>query len=142
MNDDEMKYLEKAINNENNESLINLTFDKIEKKKREILEELDLSKKEIKDLLKRLEDYRYVEEMQELQYGSYIRWINLNNPEKLELKNGAILSDIKVEDNIVLVLKNFVSRRFFQINMDENFIFQKFTDQERVILYALDHLEK
>ena len=142
MNEEEIEYLGKALNNENNESLMNLTFDKIEEKKREILEELDLSKKEIKDLLKRLEDYRYVEEIQELQIGNYMRWIDLNDPDNLELKNGAILSEIKVEDNTILVMKNFVSRKFFQINMDENFIFQKLSDQERVILYALDHLDK
>jgi hypothetical protein len=142
MNKEEIDYFEKAVNNENNEALMNLTFDKIEKKKREMLEELQLSKTEIKELLKKLEDYRYVEEIQELQIGNYIRWINLNDPDNLDLKYGAILSEIKVEDNIILVLKNFISRKFFQINMDDNFIFQKLSDQERVILYVLDHLEK
>jgi len=34
------------------------------------------------------------------------------------------------------------SRRFFQITMEESFIFQKLSDQERVILYVLDHLDK
>lgn len=142
MDKEEIEYFEKAINNENNELLMNLTFDKIDKKKREILEELQLSKDETKKILKKLEDYRYVEEIQELQIGNYIRWINLNDPDNLELSNGAILSEIKVEDNIILVLKNLISRKFFQIIMDENFIFQKLSDQERVILYVLDHLDK
>jgi len=142
MNKEEIEYFEKAVNNENNEQLMNLTFNKIDKKKREILDELHLSKDETKKILKKLEDYRYVEEIQELQIGNYIRWINLNDPDNLDLTNGAILSEIKVEDNIILVLKNFISRKFFQINMAENFIFQKLSDQERVILYVLDHLEK
>ena len=142
MNSDDIQYLEKILNNENNESLMNLTFDKIDTKKREIVDELSLSKKETKELFKKLEDYRYVEEMQELRVGNYIRWINLNDPDNLELKNGAILSEVKIEDNILLVLKNFISRRFFQINMEENLLFQKLSDQEKVILYALDHLCK
>ena len=142
MNSDDIQYLEKILNNENNESLMNLTFDKIDTKKREIVDELSLSKKETKELFKKLEDYRYVEEMQELRVGNYIRWINLNDPDNLELKNGAILSEVKIEDNILLVLKNFISRRFFQINMEENLLFQKLSDQEKVILYALDHVCK
>tara|TARA_B100001057_G_C22648885_1_gene871287 strand:- start:406 stop:831 length:426 start_codon:yes stop_codon:yes gene_type:complete len=141
MNEDEIKYLEKALNNENNESLINLTFDKIDKKKREIFEELELSRSKIKKFLKKLEDYRYIEEIQELQYGNYFRWINLNNLEDLKLTSGGILCEIKVDNNIHLVFKNNMNR-FFQINMEDNFIFQKFSDQERIILYALDHLEK
>jgi hypothetical protein len=141
MNDDEIEYLGKALNNENNESLMNLTFDKIEKKKSEIIGEIGLSKTATKDLLSRLEDYRYVEELQELQIGNYMRWIDLKNPNKLELTNGAILSEIKVEDNTVLVMKNFISRKFFQISIDENLIFQKLSDQEKIILYALDHVE-
>ena len=53
---------------------------------------------------------------------------------------GGVLCEIKVEDNINLVFKNFMNR-YFQINMEENLLFQKLSDQERVILYALDHLE-
>ena len=140
MNEDEIQYLEKALNNENNESLINLTFDKIDKKKREIFEELDLPTIQIKKFLKKLEDYRYIEEIQELQYGNYFRWINLNNAENLKLTTGGILCEIKVDNNIHLVFKNNMNR-FFEINMEENIIFQKFSDQERIILYALDHLE-
>ena len=47
---------------------------------------------------------------------------------------------IKIEENIILVLKNVVSKKFFQINMEENLLFQKLSDQEKVILYAVEHL--
>ena len=73
--------------------------------------------------------------------SDYFRWINLNNPENLKLTNGGILCEIKVEDNLNLVFKNRMNM-FFQINMEENLLFQKFSDQERIILYALDYLEK
>ena len=141
MDDAEIKYLEKAINNENNESLVNLTFDKIEKTKREMLDKLQLSKKETRELLKKLDNYRYVEEINELQYGNYLRWINLNDSDNLKLANGGILCEIKIDDNINLVLKNFMNRHF-QINMEENLLFQKFSDQEMVILYALEHINE
>jgi hypothetical protein len=140
MNDSEIDYLKKAINNDNNKSLIGLTFDKVERKKREILEELELPKPALNELLKRLEDYRYVDEINELQSGNFMRWINITNPEDLRINSGAILCEIKIEENITLVFKNY-RHKYFQINMEENLLFQKFSDQERIILYALDHLD-
>jgi len=139
MDDAEIKYLEKAINNEKNESLSNLTFDKIERKKKQILSELDFSQEKTNKLLKNLENYRYVEEIPELQIGNYMRWINLNDLENLKLNNGSILCEIKIENDIILVFKNYINKHF-QINMDENLLFQKFTDQEMIILYALEHI--
>ena len=141
MNSEEIAYLEKALTNETNENIINLTFADVEQKKREILEELNLSKAEITKLLKKLDDYRYIDELPELQQGRYLRWINLTNPAKLKLTNGGILCDINIEDNVVLVLKNNVNN-IFRINMDKCLIFQRFSDQERVILYAIDYLQK
>ena len=141
MNDNEIQYLEKAINNEKNEFIVDLTFDKIERKKKEILDELKISRKIIRELLKKLDNYRYVEEMQELQYGNYIRWINLTNPDDLKLAIGGILCEIKIEDNIYLVIKNYMNRHF-QINMEENLLFQKLSEQEMILLYALDYVNK
>ena len=141
MNDTEIEYLETALTNVNNELIVNSTFHSIDKEKREILEELELSQQITKDLLKRLDDYRYIDELLELQCGRYIRWINLKNPENLKLTNGGILCEIKIDDNIVLILKNNINR-FFQINMEENLVFQRLSDQEKVILFALDYLEK
>ena len=77
--------------------------------------------------------------MPELQIGNYMRWINLNDLENLKLNNGSILCEIKIENDIILVFKNYINKHF-QINMDENLLFQKFTDQEMIILYALEHI--
>ena len=140
MNENEIAYLEKALVNEKNENIMELTFAEVERKKRTILEELKLSRMELKTLLKKLEDYRYIDELPELQQGRYLRWINLTNPDRLKLTNGGILCDVKIEDNVVLVLKNNMNT-IFRINMDKCLIFQKFSDQERVILYAVDFLK-
>ena len=61
--------------------------------------------------------------------------------ELARLTNGGILCEIKIEDTVILVLKNSMNR-FFQINMDENLVFQRLSDQERIILYAVDYLNK
>ena len=141
MDENDVLYLEKILTNETNENITNLNFQEIDDKKREIIDELELSNKVTKDLLKKLEDYRYVDEMPELQVGRYMRWINLTKPDNIKLTNGGILCEIKIEDAIILVLKNSMNR-FFQINMDENFVFQRLSDQEKIILYAVDYLNK
>jgi len=141
MNGADIQYIEKILVNETNEPVLNITFQEIEDKKREILSELELSKKNTKELLKKLEDYRYVDELQEIQDGRYFRWINLRRPDNIKLTNGGILCEVKIEDTAILVMKNKMNF-FFQINMDENLIFQRLTSQEKVILYALDYVNK
>ena len=47
------------------------------------------------------------------------------------------------DDGVFCVCKNFgFPARHFQISMDKNLIFQRLTDQEQVLLSALDHLSK
>jgi hypothetical protein len=141
MDEDDVEYLEKIIKNETNENITNLSFQEIDTKKREIIDELELSKKYSQELLKKLSEYRYVDELPELQVGRYMRWINLTKPDNLKLTNGGILCEIKMEDAIILVLKNSMNH-FFQINMDENLIFQRLSDQEKIILYAIECINK
>lgn len=141
MDENDVHYLEKILKNETNENITNQTFQEIDEKKREIIGELELSNVATKDLLKKLEDYRYIDEMPDLQVGRYIRWINLTNPKQIKLTNGGILCEIKIEDAVILVLKNSINR-FFQINMDVNLIFQRLSEQERIILYAIDLVNK
>ena len=80
--------------------------------------------------------------MDELKYGTYLRWIPIQNPTEIELKKGAIFCEMKImEDGVYLVCKNHGFRStHFQIKLDENLIFQKLTEQELILLAALDHL--
>ena len=133
-----------ALDDEKNESLLNFTTDKIKEMNLNILKELHLSKKDTLELLRKLNDYKYIDEMNELKYGSYIRWIPIEDVNNIYLTRGAIFCEIKITDNGVFCnCKNFgFKTRHFQISMDKNLIFQKFTDQELVLLSCLDHLSK
>jgi hypothetical protein len=134
--------LMKALDNDDNSKLMNLTTQKITQMKYDILKELEFSTQEIRGLLKKLKPYAYVDEMSELRYGSFIRWIPIKDPDNLYLTQGAILCDIKVVDSgVQLCLKNY-AHKHFQIKMEENIIFQKLSGQEQVLLTALDHLAK
>jgi len=129
--------LEKSLNNNNNKNISTLTFDTINKEKELIINELNLSKKNTNELLKKLKDYQYIDEYPQLIEGRYIRWINIKNPDDIKLTNGGILCEIKINDSISLILKN-KNNVFFQIKLDESLVFQRLTNQEKIILYAID----
>ena len=121
--------LKKALDNDKNELILNMDTDKVTKTKNDIISQLNLPKSELKTIQKKLKEYRYIDDMKELHFGSYIRWITIKNPENIRLTNGGIVCDIKViNDDIHITCKNNMNR-FFQLKMSENIIFQKISDQ-------------
>jgi len=136
--------LMKALDDESNNTLINFTTKKIKEMNLNILKELNLPKKYTLEMLKKLEDYKYIDEINELKYGTHIRWIPIDNPENIELKKGAVFCEIKIKDDgVYCICKNYgFKTRYFQLSFDKNLIFQKLTEQEQVLLSALDHLSK
>ena len=133
-----------ALDDDSNESLLNFTTDKIREMNLNILKELHLQKQETIDIYNKLKDYKYVDEMNELKYGTYVRWIPIEDPTNIQLTKGAIFCEMKItDDGVFCICKNFgFPARHFQISMDKNLIFQKLTEQELVLLSALDHLSK
>ena len=86
---DENELLEKAINNLKNDSIVKLNSLKISNNKKRILSDLDLDKSEINNFLNKLMDYRYIDEISDLETGNYIRWISIKEGvEKIKLTTG------------------------------------------------------
>ena len=142
MNENNSNYLLKSLDNENNSSMNNLSSKKIKSMKNDYLQQLQLSREKLKEYHTKLKEYRYVDDLSDIQYGRYIRWINLKDPTNISLTQGGIIIDIKIcEGGIQVVCKNFRNKKF-QIKIDECFIFQKLTDQEKIILSALDYLNE
>jgi hypothetical protein len=132
----------KALDNEQNETLINLTTKKIKEMNLNIIKELHLPRDITLIYMKKLNGYRYVDEIKDVKYGAFIKWIPISNPEYLPLHTGGMICDIKVTDNgVIIVCKNFMHKHY-QIKMDECLLFQKLSHQELVLLAALDHLDK
>ena len=131
----------KALDNEQNESIMNLTSKKILEMNYNIVKELLLDRETTLGYLKKLKDYRYVDEIDDLKHGSYIKWVPITDPKNIPLHYSGIICEIKLTDNgVFLVCKNFMHRHY-TFKMDECLIFQKLTPQEKVIISALDHLE-
>jgi hypothetical protein len=134
----------KALDDDSNEELLNFTTKKIREMNFKILEELQLSKKDTLDMCNKLKDYKYIDEMNDLKYGTYLRWIPIEDPNNIYLTKGAVFCEMNITNNgVFCVCKNFgFSSKHFQISIDKNLIFQKLTDQELILLSALDHLSK
>jgi hypothetical protein len=133
-----------ALDNEKNESIMNLTTVKIEEMIFNILKELHLDKETFINYFKKLKGYKYVDELNDLKYGTYLRWIPVIDPDNIHITKGALFCEYKIKDDgVYLICKNFgYLSKHFQIKLDENLVFQKLTDQELVLLSALDHLSK
>ena len=141
MEPEQVSLIQKALENENNSSVMKLTHAKIMAEKNDALQQLQLTSEEIKSLHKTLKGYRFVEEVTDINFGSYIRWIKLTDPSKIKLTNGGILIDIKITDSgLHLLCKNNLNR-IMQVRLDETMVFQKLTDQEKIILSVLNHLK-
>jgi len=137
----DLKKLNSALDNDDNENIFGLTTKKILEMNLKILKELHLPRETTIDYLNKLKGYRYVDEIKDLKYGVYIRWIPITDPNNIQLKYCGIICDIKITDNgVIIVCKNFMHRHY-QFKMDECLIFQKLTNQELIILSALDHLD-
>ena len=112
----------------------------IKQAKLDILKQLLDNKNEIKEYYKLLKEYRYVDELDELRYGSYIRWINIAREQiSLSLMRGGFIADITNKNGINILCKN--RNKFFTIKMEKSVIFQKNTNQEKLLIQILDHIK-
>jgi len=137
----DMDNLLNALENETNSSIMNLTSRKIKEYKNTILQQLQLPRDRLKQYHKKLKYYRYCSDLSHIQYGYYIRWISLKDPTSMYLTNGGIICDVKILNNQIQILCKNNRNWMMQIKFDEAVIFQKLSDQERVILGILDYLE-
>jgi hypothetical protein len=138
------EYLLKALDNDSNQSIMELTRPQIKTTKNNILQNLQLSREDLKTMHTKLANYRYIDNINDLNYGSYVRWINIKNiknTDDIYLNTGAFVNEIKVEDDNIIVNCHFkyIKKKF---KFDECLVFQKLSDQEQVILDVMAHLKK
>ena len=130
-----------ALNNKDNSELLNLniTFEKINNDKKIIIENI-FNDEKANNILNKLKNYKLIDELPELKYGSYIRWINIKNQSNINLTNGGIVCDIKIKDNGLIITCKNNRNQLFELNMANNIIFQKLSNQELILLSAIDYV--
>jgi ethanolamine ammonia-lyase large subunit len=134
--------LEKIMDDIDKYKLHDLSTEIIKSRKNKILSQI-LDDDELKHYKHTLEDYRYVDEVDELHIGSYIRYFVLKkkkDKEELKLMRGGFIVDIiaSKEDIMILCKNNGI---FWKIKINNCVIFQKNTKQEEVLIKILDHLK-
>ena len=123
-------------------NLLYLATGKIKQIKNNILQKLYLSREELLDFHKKLKDYRFIDELDEIKIGGYIRWINLTNKDNIKLTNGGLIIDLKnSDDDIIIICKNSTNR-VFSLKMNNCFIFQKLNQQEKILIKIIDYVHK
>ena len=138
----DIELLEKALENDDNLSIINTNIQEIKTKKNEILQQLGLERDNLKLYHTKLKSYRYIDTIKDFKYGSAIRWINLNRLDEIKLQGASFLNDIKIHDKgIGIILRSFNSR-YFTIYLNENLIFKKINNEEEILLKAINYLNK
>ena len=136
----DIELLKKALENEDNFSIIETNIQEIKNEKNDILQKIGLDKNNLKQFHKKLKNCRYIDNIQDLKFGSLIRWINLKKINDIKITNGANLCDIKINDKgIALILSGF-NKQYFTIYMCVNIIFQKINKEEEILLKAIKYI--
>jgi hypothetical protein len=142
----------KSIESDKLLSVSKLTYDKINAIKYNVLTRIGLDDDdELESVLLKLSDYRYVEELQDIYHGAFVRYIPListtnkqkksNEYNDIVLKPGGFICDIKILGTGVQLLCRNHFGKMFQLRLDEVLLFQKLTKQEEVILSVFDYLK-
>ena len=122
-------------------SIINTDFKTICLHRKKALKNiLSIEDDVLKEFESKLERYRFIDGVNELTYGGYIRWINFNNENKLTI--GGYICDIMITTSGVIIKCKNRTNRMFQLNMSNCIIFQMITEQEHIVLSTLEHLIK
>jgi hypothetical protein len=135
-----IELLDIASNNEANADILSLSNEKIMKDRVDIIDELPIDEEEKVELLRKLQGYRYVDEIHELKNGSFLRWLNMSDLDNITLVQGAFFCEfIFTDDNTCMRMRN-IRGRYFEVKMDDIILFQKLTQQEKVLLAALSYI--
>lgn len=133
----EVRELLKVLDEEKKHHLENKTWNSINQQTRFILKSSVRDAKTRREYYEKLKDeYRYVDEVHELDKGKYVRWLK----EDEVLTNGAFVCDITTGiEGIIVVCKN-AQNRFVRYNFNKNITFQKITVSEKIILEVKDFI--
>uniref|UniRef100_A0A6C0H628 Uncharacterized protein n=1 Tax=viral metagenome TaxID=1070528 RepID=A0A6C0H628_9ZZZZ len=106
-------------------------FNGIEEQKLELFRN-KLLLNDYNDFLEKLYNYKYIENINDIKLGRYIRWISLLNDELKLTSGGFCCSIILNEKETKIFCKNVMNETFCCI-FDSSLVFQKFSKQEIII---------
>ena len=130
-----------ALDNDDNAKLMKLDYSTVNKIKNDMLQRLGLSREVLVKYHKSLKHYRYIDEIPDIKFGSYVRWVPLTNPDNIKLTNGGVVCDVKIGNDVSVLCRNR-NNLVFEFKMAKCLVFQKLSEEERVLLSAMEYLNK
>ena len=134
--------IEVALERETNKGILELTRAKIKQEKNDVLQKLQLPREKLKEFHRVLQHYRFIDKLQHVIIGNFIRWINLSNPDEIKLMNGGFVADFKETDTTIHIVCKTAFGKFFNVNINKCIIFQKLNNQEETLLAVINYLDK
>lgn len=107
--------------------------------KQYVFNELKLSKELITDFHEKLQYYKVIDNISEINEGKYIRWIKIHTN---KLTNGALVCDIEITDEDILIYCKTISNKFITISYNKNILFEKISDDELLLINVVDNFTK
>ena len=98
-----------------------------------------LSEEGLLHLSNTLKGYKFVDELQNMREGTFVRWFHLG---RRRLTNGAFLVRVDIRDDGIYLLFRNNFKKLFSVWADECLLFQKITAEEHIVLSAMNRVAR
>jgi hypothetical protein len=133
-----------AMTKSENSTIVNMTLPKIAARRQEVLSSMNLTPEKMAEFERKLQMYRVVETPDELKHNQLIRWIPLRSLEtRPYVTIGGCLFRVKYNEGEALhivTIRN-VKKFVFNIKFELNAVFQRLSEEELLILRAVEYVE-
>lgn len=136
-----VKELLKAIENDNNANVLNMSYQKIKSNKNDVLQQIGIRDEQLKNMHDKLKVYYLINAPDELHPGCYIRWINIEKNDR-KLTNGGHVHYIEYCKDKICRIGIKIRNGFLKLLFTNVVIFQKLTEQEELLLHISKVIDK
>jgi hypothetical protein len=133
-----------AMTKTENSTIANMTLPKIAARRQEVLASMNLSPEKLEEFERKLHLYRVIERPDELKHNQLIRWIPLRSLEtRPYVTLGGCLFRVKYneKESLHIVTIRNVKKFVFNIKFELNAVFQRLSQEELLILRAVEYVE-
>ena len=133
-----------AMNKTENNTIANMTLHQIHARRHEILASMNLTPEKLAEFERKLHMYRVIENPYDLKHNQLIRWIPLRSLEtRPYVTLGGTLFRVRenIEDKMHIVTIRNIKRFVFNIRFELNVVFQRLSNEELMILRAVEYIE-
>ena len=133
-----------AMTKTENSTIANMTLPKIAARRQEVLSTMNLTPEKYAEFDRKLHLYRVIEHPDELKHNQLIRWIPLRSLEtRPYVTLGGCLFRVKYneEEALHIITIRNVKKFVFNIKFELNAVFQRLSQEELLILRAVEYVE-